>query len=125
MPSSTVLKDLLNSGKFEEARLLLQRYLSSGELIDPRLDSMWARIADEIGYGIQKSVGWDEAIRYWESLLEFFLNSLEPSWGHCHKGHIYFRLGFSSLRKNFDRARNYFESAYKEDVTLETAKGGT
>ncbi len=124
MAKETLLAELLNKGKFDDARNILQRQLLSGELLDPRTDRLWAQLADSIASKIQAALGLDATVLFWEALRDFFVSSIEPVWGHAHKGHIYFRLGFAVAKRDFARARYEFEMAYKEDILLEAAKGG-
>ena len=55
----------------------------------------------------------------------FFTDRIEPSWGHAHKGHLYFRLGFALAPVDLTRACQEFDAAYREDRALEAQKGGT
>lgn len=121
----TELDSKLQSGDFDCARCLLQNYLESEKVLDPRSDRFWAPIADNISAVIQNKSGVESTIPFWEGLLEFFINKIEPVWGHAHKGHIYFRLGFATARRNLDEAFSNFKLAYADDLTLENAKGGT
>ena len=126
MAKQTVLADLLSANKFDEARHLLEQQLQKGELMDPRTDKYWAPIADTIASVIQsRSQTVFATIPFWEALRDFFVTSIEPVWGHAHKGHLYFRLGFASVKHDLARARREFELAYREDVYLESEKGGT
>jgi len=115
----------LQAHRLEEARELLQKNLASGELLDPRSDQQWAPMADSIATTIMATFGPDATISFWEALLDFFVHSIEPVWGHAHKGHIYFRLANPVARQDLARAIDLFEKAYREDILLEQAKGGT
>jgi len=121
----TRLTLLLNSKDYETARELLQETLLVGELLDPKNDREWAPIADKISAQIESECGLNTSIAFWEALLEFFIDSLEPLWGHIHKGHIYFRLGIHSIRQDLKKAYSYLEDAYKEDFIYHSQKGGT
>lgn len=125
MAKQTDLVNLLNSCRFNDAREFLQQHLLSGQLLDPRTDYFWAPLADTIAQAIQADTGIDATVPFWEALEGFFVTSIEPIWGHTHKGHIYFRLAFAVAKQDFARARRELELAYQEDVLLETAKGGT
>lgn len=125
MTMQTSLAQLLNAGKFDEARRLLEEQLASGVLLDPRTDKVWARIADGIAGEIERSSDRHAFVGFWEALLDFFVNSIEPAWGHTHKGHIYFRLGFAHARADFEGARRNFELAYAEDLLQARTRGGT
>jgi hypothetical protein len=125
MAKQTELVNLLNSRRFNDARDLLQQHLQSGQLLDPRVDRLWAPIADTIAQAIQADSGIDATVPFWEALRDFFVTSIEPLWGHAHKGHINFRLAFAVAKRDFARARCELELAYQQDILLETAKGGT
>jgi hypothetical protein len=124
MAKQTDLANLLESRRFSDARELLQQHLRSGQLLDPRTDYLWAPLADIIAQAIQADSGIDATVPFWEALQDFFVTSIEPIWGHAHKGHIYFRLAFTVAKQDFARAHRELELAYQEDVLLETAKGG-
>jgi len=117
----TQLCQLLLAKDFDNARLLLQSHLQSAEIFDPRSDREWAPIADSIAAEFSKSSGLNATIPFWEGLLEFFLHVLEPTWGHCHKGHIYFRLGILYVRRDLSTARQHLTKAREEDMLLKRA----
>jgi len=119
------LTELLLSKKFEDARLLLQSNLEKGELLDPRVDRLWAPVADTISAHVIKENGLDAAILFWEELLEFFERRIEPTWGHAHKGHIYFRLALHAGKRDFAKARYYLSLARAEDLIQQRNLGGT
>ena len=121
----TELETRLGMGHFDSARGLLEKYIESGEIIDPRSDSHWTSIADTIAATVEKKEGLDSTLQFWNAVLDFFLKKIEPKWGHAHKGHIYFRLGFATARKSIEMAFNNFELAYKDDLVIEQTKGGT
>lgn len=125
MGKQTELVNLLNSRRFNDARDLLQQHLQSGQLLDPRIDRFWAPIADTIAQAVQADSEIDATVPFWEALRDFFVTSIEPIWGHVHKGHIGFRLAFAVVKQDFARARHELELAYQEDILLETAEGGT
>jgi hypothetical protein len=114
----TRIDQLLQAGRFEDARVLLQRQLASGELIDPRTDTLWAPIADLIAAGIEAASGRAAITEFWRGLLGFFLKEIEPAWGHAHKGHLYFRLGMALVGENLAAARGELKAAYDEDLLL-------
>lgn len=121
----TALAALLRAGSFDQARKLLQDQLSSGQLLDPRTDALWAPLADTIAGAIEAGAGLGATVDFWQQLRDFFINGIEPVWGHAHKGHIYFRLGMALLPQSLARGKAELEAAYREDVALESAKGGT
>jgi hypothetical protein len=123
MTMQSQLVTLLQGQRFDEARTLLQKHLASGELFDPRTDRQWAPIADGIAAIVSDVSGPDATIPFWEALLDFFTNSIEPVWGHAHKGHIYFRLANAVARHDLARTISLFQAAYQEDILLETASG--
>jgi hypothetical protein len=47
--------------------------------------------------------------------LRFFIEELEPVWGHLHKGHFYLRQGLAYLAIDVSKAYEHFESGYQED----------
>ena len=125
MEKQTGFATFIESQNFDKARELLQHQLESGEMLDPRTDRYWAPLADQISQAMRAASGIDATIPFWETLRDFFISSIEPTWGHSHKGHIFFRLGFSVVRRDFARAKREFEAAYQDDLTLEAKKGGT
>jgi hypothetical protein len=125
MAKETELEAFLATKRFDEARELLQQQLAAGQLINPREDSLWSRLADRIAAAIQGESGIPATISFWEALRDFFIGTIEPAWGHTHKGHIYFRLGFAVARQHLARARVELETAYEEDIKLELSRGGS
>jgi hypothetical protein len=111
MAKQTDLANLLESRRFNDARELFQQHLRSGQLLDPRTDHLWAPIADTIAQAIQADAGIDATVPFWEALRDFFVTSIEPIWGHAHKGHIGFRLAFAIAKQDFARARREREPA--------------
>src|SRR5262245_22940878 len=97
MRSQTDFDQFLISDRFEEAKMLLLEEIGSDRLIDPRLDPYWGRFANRLAGAIDRKCGTVEVVAFWESMRDFFMNRIEPIWGHAHKGHIYFRLGLSLL----------------------------
>lgn len=121
----TELALLLENSRFDDARELLQARLASGQLLDPRTDAIWRLLADQVAAAIEASAGRTGVLAFWERLLDFFVRIIEPVWGHAHKGHIYFRLGLAALPDNLTRGKAELEAALREDVLLETSRGGT
>jgi hypothetical protein len=121
----TDLEEHLKAKEFQEASLLLQKNLEKGELLDPRIDQLWAPIADTISAHIEKENGLDATIRFWKDLLDFFESSIEQRWGHAHKGHIYFRLGLHVAKHDLVKAREYLFEARQEDILRQGSLGGT
>jgi len=124
MARRTDFDEHLTACRFEEARDLLQAELASGRLLDPTLDPYWPRIADRLAGEIDKKFGTLEVVAFWESMRDFFMDKIEPVWGHAHKGHIYFRLGLASLPHDFVRGKKELEAAYQEDLALEKTDRG-
>lgn len=124
MRSQTDFDQFLISDRFEEAKMLLLEEIGSDRLIDPRLDPYWGRFADRLAGAIDRKFGTVEVVAFWESMRDFFVNRIEPIWGHAHKGHIYFRLGLSLLPHDFVRGKKELEAAYQEDLVLEKTEGG-
>lgn len=121
---NTEFNSFVSTGKFDEARQLLQDELASGRLLDPRSDAYWTTFADRLAR-VHGERSEDDVISFWQAMLTFFLNSIEPTWGQAHKGHIYFRLGVALLPRDLTRGKAELVKAYEEDRALEAAKGGT
>ena len=64
-------------------------------------------------------------VAFWRRMELFFTDRIEPVWGHAHKGHLYFRLGFALAPLDLTRACHEFDAAYQEDRALEAQRGGT
>lgn len=125
MIRETALAACLRTGRFDEARELLESHLSGGQVLDPRTDAPWTSVADRIAGAIEEVQGFNLALQFWVKLKDFFIKHIEPAWGHAHKGHIYFRLGVGLLRENLALGKAQLEAAYQEDIAAETARGGT
>ncbi len=124
MERQTEFDKLLAACKFDEARELLQSELASGRVIDPRSDTSWPKIADYLVGRLQESGGTEVVADFWNDFADFFVNKIEPDWGHAHKGHIYFRLGIALLPSNLPHGKECLEKAYRDDCLLETARNG-
>ncbi len=118
------IEALLKANKFDEATELLKSHLSAAELLNPRNDRTWAPYADHIGFTIRERKDRAAEGGFWQDLLKFFVADLEPKWMHLHKGHIFFRLGFSTLHDDMSKAVSFFEKALEEDRVLESARLG-
>lgn len=105
----------IDASEFEEAALILKQELLNAVYVDPRDDYSWGPESDILGYQILKVEGPGTFNAYWEDLLEFFINRLEPDWGHLHKGHLYFRLGLGHLGIDFESVKRYIINALEED----------
>ena len=118
------LDDLLNHGRFAEATSLLKNHLMAAEIIDPSNDTSWAPYADQISFKILS----DKRTTCLQCLLagitEVFVKDLEPTWGHLHKGHVLFRLGFARLSDDISAGKKYLEEALDEDRLLEKKRAG-
>ncbi|UCF98346.1 MAG: hypothetical protein JSV89_02140 [Spirochaetaceae bacterium] len=98
---------LLMHQDFAGASQLLQIALQQAEIINPKQDKTWAPPADHLGYAILEAQGLREYQKYCEKILSVFEEVLERDWGHIHRGHIYFHLGFAYLLAlNFPRLEN-------------------
>lgn len=115
------IEALLKANKFDEATELLRSHLSAAELLNPRNDRTWKPYADHIGFTIRERKDRAAESGFWQDLLKFFVADLEPKWMHLHKGHIFFRLGFSTLHDDMSKAVSFFEKALEEDRVLESA----
>lgn len=114
---------LIDERKLEEAKALLVRHIREAEILDPRRDDSWGIESDRIGYAILELHGIDAFRAYWQELLHFFTEELEPAWGHLHKGHIYLRLGIAALATELDVAARYFAKGLEEDrIVAESRK---
>ena len=105
----------IDSVKFEDAASILKQELLNAVYVDPRDDYSWGPESDILGYMILEVEGPVAFNAYWEGLLKFFLDQLEPKWGHLHKGHLYFRLGLGHLGTDINEAKQYFVEALEED----------
>lgn len=101
----------------------MRSYLEKAEIIDPSNGTSWTPYADQISSKILATKGQDDYIAFWESLLEFFVDYLEPKWNHLHKGHIFFRLGVAALAEDVKYAKTCLEKALEEDRVLEKKLG--
>lgn len=124
MGGNSKLNELLNKNRFNEAASLLESHLAKAELIDPSNAGSWAPYADQISSKILSDKGQDAFNAFWEGLLKFFEEHLEPTWGHLHKGHILFRLGSAKLVDDVANAKTYLEKALDEDRLLEKKRAG-
>jgi hypothetical protein len=106
---------LIEEGKSEEAKVLLVRRIRQAEILDPRRDDSWGIESDRIGYATLERQGIEAFRAYWQELLRFFTEELEPAWGHLHKGHIYLRLGIAALAGDLKEAYDYFTRGLGED----------
>ncbi|GKS58279.1 hypothetical protein YTPLAS18_18060 [Nitrospira sp.] len=119
----TEFMSLLSEDRFDAAKEVLQDELNSGRLIDPRLDRHWPELADKLSIEIGSNLGRTAVIRFWEDMLRFFVEVVEPKWGHAHKGHIQFRLGLALLLDDMNRAKKFLEASYQEDKVLVEEQG--
>lgn len=124
MRMNSKLDDLLNHGRFAEATSLLKNHLMAAEIIDPSNGTSWTDYADQISFKILSDKGQDAFNVFLQELLEFFVKDLEPTWGHLHKGHVLFRLGFARLSDDISAAKKYVEEALDEDRLLEKKRAG-
>lgn len=114
MKQATISR-LIEEKKFPEAASLLKEHIKEAEIIDPRRDDSWGIDADILGYAILDHSGVAAFCSYWQDCLRFFIEELEPSWGHLHKGHIYLRLGTGYLATDLERAAEYLREGLEED----------
>ena len=106
---------LIAEERFGEASALLRRHLREAQILDPRRDDSWGIDADILGYAILEHRGVDDFAAYWRELLDFFVEQLEPEWGHLHKGHIYLRLGAARLAEDIEEAAAVWKQGLAED----------
>jgi hypothetical protein len=118
------LNALLRNGQFDEAAMLFRHHLAAAEFVDPRDDYSWGPASDGIGYRILDELGAQAFAAYWEDLLTFFQDELEPAWGHLPKGHIFFRLGLAKFAQDVAEAKRHLKEALAEDqIVAETVAG--
>jgi hypothetical protein len=110
---------LLEQQDFTGATELLKRALQQARIINPRQDETWAPPADHLGYALLEEQGIEPYQEYWIDLLNFFEKELEKDWGHIHKGHIYFRLGFAYLGSDLVKAKEILRQSVSEDTSFE------
>jgi len=107
--------NLIQQGKFVLAKNLLKGELLIGEIIDPRFDRIWAHLADKLLAAANPKRDLTYELSYWNDWLTYFIEIIEPKWGHAHKGHIYFRLGFSYAQVDEQKAIDNFQLAQIEN----------
>lgn len=105
----------IDASEYEEAASILKQELINAIYVDPRDDYSWGPESDILGYQILEVEGPGAFNEYWEGLLEFFKDKLEPKWGHLHKGHLYFRLGLGHFAIDVEKAKRYIVNALEED----------
>lgn len=106
--------------KFIPAVNVLKEELIAGNVLDPRFDSVWAQLADKILAAANPERNLYYELSYWIDWFHFFITVIEPKWGHAHKGHIYFRLGFAYAQNDEKTAIRNFEFAQSEDEIYAT-----
>jgi hypothetical protein len=117
------LTRFIEERKFPEAASLLQTHIKEAKVIDPRRDDSWGIDADILGYAILEHAGGTAFCTYWQDFLRFFVEELEPVWGHLHKGHIYLRLGIGYLATDLERAAEYLREGLEEDRLVAEQRG--
>jgi hypothetical protein len=105
----------IDASEYEEAASILKQELINAIYVDPRDDYSWGPESDILGYQILELEGSSAFNEYWEGLLKFFKDKLEPKWGHLHKGHLFFRLGLGHLATDVEKAKRYIVDALEED----------
>jgi hypothetical protein len=115
---------LIDEKKYSEAASLLKQHIKEAEIIDPRRDDSWGIDSDILGYTILDKSGVDAFCSYWQEFLQFFIEEMEPSWGHLHKGHIFLRLGTGYLATDLNKSVEYLKAGLEEDrlVAVERKK---
>jgi hypothetical protein len=109
------ISKLIAENDFPEAASLLKQHIREAEIIDPRRDDSWGIDADILGYAILESSGSDAFCSYWKDFLHFFVEELEPDWGHLHKGHIYLRLGIGYMATDVEKSAEHLRKGLEED----------
>lgn len=119
MQKKSSLRELIDSERFTDADSLLKQHLIEAKILDPSNAKTWAPYADQISFTLKSNQGQNAFNTFWDEMLDFFENRLEPIWGHLHKGHILFRLGLGNLFNDVAKGRIYLEKALEEDRLLE------
>ena len=110
--------EYIDKKEFAKAQALLEEQIASADYVDPRDDYTYGPECDVLAYEILRISGPEAFARFHEDLLQLFQESLEPTWGHLHKGHFYMRLGLAYLALDVEKARAYFEKGYSEDTLI-------
>jgi hypothetical protein len=105
----------MDKKRFFEAGVILKEHIKAAEYVDPRDDYTYGPEMDQLAYAILKEEGPEAFARFHEDFLRFFIEELEPVWGHLHKGHFYLRQGLAYLAIDVSKAYEHFESGYQED----------
>jgi hypothetical protein len=114
MKKATISR-LIDEQKFDEAASMLKHHVREAEITDPRRDDSWGIDADILAYAILDHSGVAAFCSYWQEFLRFFVDELEPTWGHLHKGHIYLRLGTGYLSTDLEKAVKYLSDGLGDD----------
>jgi hypothetical protein len=109
------ISGLIEEQKFDEAASLLKHHIREAEIIDPRRDDSWGIDADILGYAILDHSGIAAFCSFWQDCLRFFIEELESTWGHLHKGHIYLRLATGYLSTDLEKAAIYLSKGLGDD----------
>ncbi len=111
----------LRGEDFATAMQLLKDSLREAQIVNPKQDETWAPPADQLGYAVLFAKGAEACQKYWKELLDYFRLDLEKAWGHTHKGHTYFRMGFAWLGTDLAKARSIIKKSVSEDRLFEQA----
>jgi tetratricopeptide (TPR) repeat protein len=123
MSVNSKLNILLDKKEFSKAWSLFKEQLEKADIINPKEEETWRDYADQITFNLRAVKGYDAFIEYWEDLLSFFKEKLEPKWGDLNKGRIFFRLGVFYLSNDINRGREFLEYALEESRKQEIIKG--
>ena len=118
MEQKSAFQLLIEQQQFQLATQLLEKNIKAARLIDPRDDYTWGPESDLLGYTILAKQGAPAYVAYWQELIRFFIEDLEPAWGHLHKGHHYFRLGLGLLAVDLDRAMQTLDLSFQDDCQM-------
>jgi len=105
----------IDNKQFVEAGLILKEHLKAANYVNPRDDYTYGPEMDLLAYALLEDEGPEAFARIHEEFLQFFIEELEPIWGHLHKGHFYMRQGLAYLAIDTSKAYECFESGYQED----------
>jgi hypothetical protein len=108
----------IDKKQFVEAGEILKKHIKAAEYVDPRDDYTYGPEMDLLAYAILEEEGPEAFANFHEDFLQFFIEELEPDWGHLHKGHFYMRQGLAYLAIDTSKAYEYFNHGYQEDRVI-------
>ena len=121
---SITISELLAAGRTDAARELLCGQLKEGAIPRPKARRHVGSYRGQHRAHRQPSGRHQSGCTPVGRPRDFFVDELEPEWGHLHKGHIYFRLGLASANIDLRRARTELELAAMDDGERSAFMGG-